>query len=211
MVKTLLLERLEQTLQQMFSTAPWAAARLQPFAGCTVQLDLPVFSLTLLIAPTGIPRLVKVTTTATTDPAAPDLTDPTAPQAPPDLRIHLPLSAFPLFLTDRASALRQMHLQGNSGLAAEIGYLGQHFRPDLEELLSRIVGDSLAHRLGLALHQGRQWFGDSARRSVASWVEYGVEEARWTPSRSALQHFSSEVERLAQEVRQLERRLAGLV
>ncbi len=203
-MKTLLQERLEQALQQIFSTAPWAGARLQPFAGCTVQLDVSLFSLRFLIAPTGIPRLLW----AGTDPAA-DATASHQPPTAPDLRILLPLGALPLFLTDRAGALRQLHLQGNSGLAAEIGYLAQHFRPDLEELLSRVVGDSLAHRLGLVLRQGRAWLSDGTRRSVAAWVEYGTEEARWTPSRSALQHFSSEVERLAQEVRQLERRLAG--
>ncbi len=208
MVKTLLLERLEQALQQIFSTAPWAAARLQPFAGCTVQLDLSLLSVTILIAPTGIPRLLSVTTDATLQRS--DLAAPLQSPAPPDLRILLPLSALPLFFTDRAGALRQLHLQGNSGLAAEMGDLAQHFRPDLEELLSRILGDTLAHRLGMALRQGRTWFGDSARRSVAAWVEYGTEEARFTPSRSALQHFSSEVERLAQAVGQLERRLAGL-
>ncbi len=213
MVKALLLERLEQALQQLFSTAPWAGARLQPFAGCTVQLDLSLFSMTFLITPTGIPRLLTAPGTSVNPLDPPGATPALGanPSASPDLLISLPPTALPLFLSDQAGALRQLHLQGNSGLAAEIGYLAKHFRPDLEELLSRVVGDTLAHRLGQALRQGRAWFGDSARRSLEAIVEYGTEEARWIPSRSGLQRFSSEVERLAQDVQRLERRLAGLI
>ena len=182
---------LSNGLRTLFSTAPWAAQRLQPFAGCHIVLDLGGLLMPFTIDAAGIPAL------ATTRAERADLT------------IRIPMSALPLLLTNQPAALRQLHLEGNSALAAEVGFLAKNFRPDLEELLSRVVGDLMAHRMAQTARAGRRWAQDSLRRLSLSCSEYATEEARLVASRSSLQRFASEVERLAQDVQRLERRMAG--
>ncbi len=191
MVTTALQTLLSNGLRTLLSTAPWAAQRLQPFAGCQIVLDLGGLVVPFNIDAGGIPAL---------SPARPEHAD---------LSIRIPLGALPLLLTDQPAALRQLHLEGNSGLASEVGFLARNFRPDLEELLSRMVGDILAHRMAQTARAGGRWARDSLSRLSESFSEYATEEARLIASRSSLHRFASEVERLAQDVQRLERRMAG--
>ena len=193
MVTNVLQGMLSNGLRTLLSTAPWAAQRLQPFAGCHIALELGGLLVPFVIDAEGIPAL-----------------SPTRPERA-DLTIRMPLGALPLLLTDQTVALRQLHLEGNSGLAAEVGFLAKNFRPDLEELLSRVVGDVLAHRMAQTARVGGRWAQDSLRRLSESVSEYATEEARLVTSRSSLHHFASEVERLALDVQRLERRMAGRV
>ncbi len=191
MVTNALQTILSNGLRTLLSTAPWATHRLQPFTGCQIVLDLGGLTVPFVIGPEGIPALAA---------ARPERAD---------LSIRIPLSALPLLLTDQPAALRQLHLEGSSGLAAEVGFLAKNFRPDLEELLSRVVGDLMAHRMAQTARSGRAWAQDSLRRLTDSLAEYATEEARLVASRSSLNRFASEVERLAQDVQRLERRMAG--
>ncbi len=191
MVKDLLRRKLSEGLRTLFDTAPWAAQRLQHFSGSTIVLDLDAWRIPFGIGPQGHPELCE------TVPAQAQLT------------IRMPLSALPLFLTDETAALRQLHLEGNSALANEVGFLARNFRPDLEELLSRVVGDLLAHRMAKTAREARTWAKDSGRRLSDSLAEYITEEGRLVASRASLQRFAVDVSELDQAVRRLELRIAG--
>jgi ubiquinone biosynthesis protein UbiJ len=193
MVTTALQTMLSNGLRTLLSTAPWAAQRLQSFSGCQIALELGGLLVPFVIDAEGIPAL-----------------SPVRPERA-DLTVRVPLGALPLLLTDQPAALRQLHLEGNSGLAAEVGFLAKNFRPDLEELLSRVVGDVLAHRMAQTARASGRWARDSLRRLSESCSEYATEEARLIASRSSLHRFASEVERLAQDVQRLERRMAGRI
>lgn len=186
------LKILTQGLRALFSTAPWAALRLQPFAGQQVALHLAGFIIPLIIEDDGVLALA-----STADAGA-------------DLTIRIPLNALPLFRSDEAAALRLIHMEGNSGLAQEVGYLAKHFRPDLEELLSRVVGDIAAHRVAGAFRVGSAWALDTAQRFSAAFSEYATEEARWAASHTSLDQFSLDVSQLKDALERLERRVAGL-
>jgi ubiquinone biosynthesis protein UbiJ len=187
-----ILNALTQGLRALFSTAPWAAQRLLAFAGQRVALHLAGFVIPLIIEDDGVLALA-----------------PT-PDAAADLTIRIPLNALPLFGSDEAAALRLVHMEGNSGLAQEVGYLAKHFRPDLEELLSRVIGDIAAHRVAGALRVGGAWALDTAQRFSAAFSEYATEEARWVASRTRLDQFSFDVAQLKDALERLERRVAGL-
>lgn len=187
-----ILNILTEGLHALFSTAPWAALRLQPFAGQQVALHLAGFIIPLIIEEDGVLALA-----------------PTA-DGGADLTIRMPLNALPLFRSDEAAALRLIHMEGNSGLAQEVGYLAKHFRPDLEELLSRVVGDIAAHRVAGALRMGGAWALDTAQRFSAAFSEYATEEARWVASRTRLDQFSVDVTQLKEALERLEQRVAGL-
>ncbi len=190
MVTDTLQKLLSDGLRHLMSTAPWAALRLKPFAGCEIALNLGEVMIPLTVDPDGF---------LVVSPMRPERAD---------LSIQIPLNALPLLLTDQTAALRRFQLEGNSGLAAEIGFLAKNFRPDLEELLSRVVGDLLAHRVAQTVRSGQAWAQDSLRRLSESMAEYATEEARLIASHSSLHLFASEVERLAQDVQRLEQRMA---
>ncbi|MFM2067886.1 MAG: hypothetical protein RLZZ584_2795 [Pseudomonadota bacterium] len=56
-----------------------------------------------------------------------------------------------------------MEIQGDAGLAAEVGWLAEHLRWDIEDDLARIVGDAPAHQLARVM----RWAVDGARRLAA--------------------------------------------
>lgn len=81
---------------------------------------------------------------------------------------------------------------------------------DLEELLSRFVGDIAAHEMGRAARAFLSW-GENVRQTLlADTGEYLVEELRVSPPRHELEDFASEVDRLRDDVERIEKRIARL-
>lgn len=87
---------------------------------------------------------------------------------------------------------------------------------DWEEYLAKLLGDDLAHRIGVGVRQG----SDYARERGEAWRqnlgEYLTEERRWLPSRPEFEALQADVEqtrddveRLAARVARLQRRAAG--
>lgn len=81
---------------------------------------------------------------------------------------------------------------------------------DWEELMSRYIGDPLAHTLGA----NARLFGARLRRNLAHTVddlgEYVTEEAQLSPARPELEGFLEAVDRLREDFDRLEARLARL-
>lgn len=194
MVRSLIERGLSRGVRALLSTAPWAVARLEPFAGSRITLDMSEWQFHFRLDSDGYPVLQHE-----------------ASSDPPDLRIRMTPGVLPKLVMDPEAALRDLHLEGNSGLAAQVGYLGTHFKPDLEELASRLVGDIAAHRLGRVFRKGRVWAKDTASRFSDACSEYVIEEARMVASSSSLRRFSREVNQLVQDTQQLENRMTGIV
>ncbi|EQD76894.1 hypothetical protein B1A_03203, partial [mine drainage metagenome] len=89
--------------------------------------------------------------------------------------------------------------------------LAKHFRPDLEELLSRVMGDRVAHRLGIFLKQGGAWARETLSRSQRMLQEYATEEIHLLPSRTQAQRFARQVHQLDEDLGHLEQRLGKLL
>lgn len=81
---------------------------------------------------------------------------------------------------------------------------------DLEELLSRFVGDIAAHEIGRGTRAFLTWGQKTSEALAADIGEYFVEELRVSPSPLELEDFASDVDRLRDDVERLEKRLARL-
>ncbi len=82
---------------------------------------------------------------------------------------------------------------------------------DLEELLSRFVGDIAAHEIGRAARAVLSW-GENLRQTLlADTGEYLVEELRVSPPRHELEDFAAEVDRIRDDVERIEKRIARLL
>jgi ubiquinone biosynthesis protein UbiJ len=103
-----------------------------------------------------------------------------------------------------------VHISGDAETAQAFSELLRLARPDLEEELSRLVGDVPAHQIGQA---ARSVF-EFARRSAATFTQNVAEfiqhESRDAPSRTEADEFSSGVDKLRDAVDRLDARIALL-
>jgi ubiquinone biosynthesis protein UbiJ len=127
--------RLVLTLNHVLLQEPEAQARLRRQAGRLVEARWRVFTVRLQATPAG-------------------LLDLGAPAAQPDLTLTLSEDS-PWSLA--RAALRgdkpPVSIAGDVQLAAEVQWLVDHVRWDVEEDLSRLLGDAPAHALGQALRR----------------------------------------------------------
>jgi ubiquinone biosynthesis protein UbiJ len=106
-----------------------------------------------------------------------------------------------------------IELTGDAETAQAFQELLSVARPDLEEGVSRLVGDSAAHQLGELGRGLQRWASDAGETMSANLREYLQEESGDAPSRYEVDRFTKkvgtlrdDVERLAARVRRLKER-----
>lgn len=100
-----------------------------------------------------------------------------------------------------------------SGDLAALESLRDAFRTldvDLEELLSRLVGDIAAHEIGRAARALLSWGKNTRETLISDAGEYLVEELRVSPPSHELEDFVAEVDRLRDDVERIEKRVDRL-
>jgi ubiquinone biosynthesis protein UbiJ len=104
----------------------------------------------------------------------------------------------------------EVRISGDAETAQSFQKLFKAARPDLEEELSRLVGDPVAHHVARAarsvLDFGRR-AGETFARNMG---EYLTEESRDLPARPEVEAWVGQVDRLREDVDRLEARLALL-
>jgi ubiquinone biosynthesis accessory factor UbiJ len=101
-------------------------------------------------------------------------------------------------------------ITGDSALADELRYLRKHLRPDVEEELSRFVGDVAAQRVVGTARSFLRWQADALQRIGEAAAQYAVEERRAGVRRAELGELARQVEDLSQAVERLELRVRRL-
>ena len=122
--------RLVLLLNHVLQQEPEAQSRLRRQSGKTALIQWRAISLHLVATPAG-------------------LLDLATPSPEPDLTLSLTQSSpLDLLRSGLTGAKPEVRIEGDVQLAAEVNWLVDHLRWDIEEDLSRIVGDVVAHRLG---------------------------------------------------------------
>ncbi|WP_332813532.1 hypothetical protein [Ramlibacter sp.] len=136
--------RLVLLLNHVLMQEPQAMERLRRQVGRTLEGRWRVFTVRLVATPAG-------------------LLDLAAPAAAPDLTLTVTDDS-PWRLTQ--AALRgekpPVRIEGDVQFAAEVNWLVDHVRWDLEEDLSRLIGDAPAHAVG----RGARAMAEALRRFV---------------------------------------------
>ncbi len=101
-------------------------------------------------------------------------------------------------------------IEGDAQVANQFRELGALLRPDLEEELSRIVGDVPAHQLGIVARTSLNWLRQGARTAGNNVAEYLAHERRDLVPRAEAAEFLHGVDQLRESVDRLEARIAAL-
>ena len=103
-----------------------------------------------------------------------------------------------------------LELTGDPHLAGDFQKLLAYARPDIEEELSGVVGDAVAHRLGNIARGVSSWSRDARSTRGANIREYLQEESRDVPSRYEVDRFADRVSTLRDDVDRLAARISHL-
>ncbi|MEN9705184.1 MAG: hypothetical protein RLZZ393_1063 [Pseudomonadota bacterium] len=101
-------------------------------------------------------------------------------------------------------------IEGDVELAGRFRELGALLHPDLEEELSRVVGDVPAHNAGLAARATVGWLRNALRTTVTNAAEYLAHERRDLVPRAEADVFLRGVDHLREDVDRLAARIDAL-
>jgi ubiquinone biosynthesis protein UbiJ len=178
-------------INHLLAREQWARDRLVPFAGQRVRFRLaPLPDLALEIDESGL-----VANCTATDVA---------------LTLTIPPAALPRILARDEAALREVGLEGDAGLARTVQFLFQNLRWDVEEDLSRVVGDVVAHRMAGAARAVAAWQRQAAGRLGENVAEYLKDEAGLLMHAYELEAFGREVSEVRDAVERLDKRIQRL-
>jgi ubiquinone biosynthesis protein UbiJ len=181
-------------LNHVLQGESWARRRLQAFAGKTARFRIPPFiDLTLTVQAEG-----EVSAAAGNSPCDAIFTlDP-------------PLFLFLRLLASNAEAYPEIRISGDSAFADEILQIGKNLRWDVEEDLSRVIGDILAHRVVRTGDNLIQWQKGAFHNLLQTMAEYWTEEQPLLAKPVDMRELTHEVSRLSLDTEHLEERLNAL-
>ena len=178
-------------INRLTGAAPVARQRLGKFAGRTARFQVGPFDAAFTVQTTGEVL-------------------PAVDAAAGDLEVRLSPFLLPRLAARDESAFRDIEMTGDADFAAEIAFLARNLRWDVEEDLSKVVGDAAAHRAVGAATATADWGRDAAERLAASAAEYFTEESPLIASKVKVDGFVDEVSLLRDAVERLEKRIEQL-
>jgi ubiquinone biosynthesis protein UbiJ len=179
-------------LNHLLGAEAWARDKLKPYAGQCVEFRAsPLPALRLDILDSGL--LVAA-----------------AQDATPNLVVTLGSGALPALARGEDALMREIGIEGNADLAGTVQYLFRHLRWDLEEDLSRVFGDVLAHRMAEGGRRFAAWGSDAAEKLAQNLAEYWTEEQPLLARSAEVRQFLSGVDQLRDDLARLEKRIEAL-
>jgi ubiquinone biosynthesis protein UbiJ len=180
-----------RAINHVLRSAPLALERLRKHAGRTAAFHVGPVTLAFTVQTTG-------------EVAA------AVPGAASDLDVRVSPFLLPRLAASEEAAFREIEMQGDMELAQEISFLARNLRWDVEEDLSRVIGDIAAHRVVSSARGMRDWGREAALRMAQGAAEYWTEESPLVASRVKVESFMREVAELRDAVERLEKRLEKL-
>jgi len=192
-----LLAAFEGALNAVLALDPEGAARLARIQGRVLLLQLAGFGTRIYVIPSDSGLLLH-----------------SAYDAPPDCTVRgSPAALLRMVLSEhREDSVFQgaVTIEGDNAVAQALGEVLRGLDVDWEEQLSRLVGDTLAHRIGVGARAGERWAERSADSFAQDLREYLKEEARLLPTDDEMRGFLDGVDTLRDDVERLAARVARL-
>jgi len=196
-IKPLLTAFLETALNQYLSLDEDASVFLTPLAGKTIAVTIEPFTETLYLCPT--PDKIQILETY---------------QGDVDTTISGTLTALGLMGLN-ASSMRsifngEVRIEGDTHIGQKFQQLFKNLDIDLEEKLSQITGDIVAHKVGNLFRSGRDWSQQSLETFRLNSEEFLQEETRNLPAQAEADIFYHQVDELRSDFDRLITRVERL-
>ncbi len=179
-------------LQHLTAQNSWSKAHLLAFAGKAIQFDFAIFKTNLIILEDGSLALGGET-------------------AAPEASIYAPPSLMLRMLAKDESAKLEFKIMGDAHLAAEIAKILQNMRWDVEDDLSKLVGDIPATKLADFSRKTTQTIKETGTNLAEMLSEYLQEERPMIAKKRHVEQFNTDVDALRNDTARLEKRLAKLM
>lgn len=179
-------------LQHLMQQNSWTAPLLQPYAHKNLRIDFKVAQVMLTILNSGELAIAADSATA-------------------DATIHLPPSLAMRLLRQDPLAYSLIKIEGDATLGMEVGKILSAIRWDVEDDLSKIVGDIAAYQVvQLGQEKLQRWQGQ-AKNLGEMLVEYWQEERPIIAKKIHIEQFNRSVDRLREDTDRLEQRVEKLL
>lgn len=186
------LDALPAAINHLLAAEPWARAQLVPHVNKTLNVVVLPFTIRLAVAPDG--SVARASTTAGAD-----------------TTVTLPYSAVPRLLAGGSdSVMRDLRLEGDAEFAQVVSLLAKNLRWDVEEDLSKVVGDVASHRVVAATRSAGHGARRTGERMAAGLTEYLLDENPQLVRPRAVQTLSDGVRQLRDDLARLEKRIDRL-
>lgn len=180
-----------EAVNRLTAASPLARQRLGRFAGRTAVFRVGPLSLALCVQTTGEVL-------------------PASGAGARELEVRISPFLLPRLAARDERAFREVQMQGDTEFAGEVAFLAQHLRWDVEEDLSKVIGDAAAHRAASVARGAAAWGRDATERLAAGAAEYWTEEDPLIASRVKVEQFVSGVTELRDAVERLDKRVERL-
>ena len=186
------LDALPAAINHLLRAEPWARAQLVPHVNKTLHVVVQPFTIRLSVAPDGSVARGTATVVA-------------------DTTVSLPYAAVTRLLVGGGDAvMRDMRLEGDADFAQAVSLLVRNLRWDVEEDLSKVVGDVASHRLVATARRASGELKRTNERVVANVSEYLLEENPQLVRPRAVAQLGDGVRQLRDDLARLEKRLDRL-
>lgn len=182
---------LTAALNHLLRATPVAMERLKPHAGRTAAFHVGPVTVAFTVQTTG-----EVTSAV--------------PDAARDVEVRLSPFLLPRLALREEAAFREVQVTGDEAFAGEVRYLARNLRWDMEEDLSKSVGDIAAHRIAGGARTTAHWAAEAAKRTAAGAAEYWTEEKPLIATRVKAEDFIAGAKAFEADVAALERRIGKL-
>ena len=131
-----------------------------------------------------------------------------------DATIHgSPMALMRLSNADNAGASMlesNVEIDGDMRIAEKFSAILKEVDIDWEELLSKLVGDIIAHQAGQVVNNASYWFTQSAEAMKLNTSEYLSEEIKVTPADAEIHYYMDQVDDVRMDIDRLEARVKNL-
>ena len=178
-------------LQHLISQNSWASNLLLPFAGKSIQINVSFISTSLVILENGNLAIAGETNV-------------------PDATVTIPPSLLLRLLAKDEAANRQINIEGDTHLAAELAKVFSNTRWDYEDDLSNLIGDIPAIKIGTFVRDAANTVKETSVNLAEMLSEYWQEEMPLIAKKRHVEQFNAEVDMLGADVARFEKKLAKL-
>lgn len=179
-------------LQHLMQQNSWTAPLLQPYAHKNLRLDFKVAQATLTILNNGELAVAGDSAVA-------------------DATIHLPPSLAMRLLRQDPLAHSLIKIDGDTALGIEVSKILSAIRWDIEDDLSKVVGDIAAYQVVQIGQEKLQRWQSQAKNLGEMLVEYWQEEQPIIAKKTRVEQFNQAVDQLREDTDRLQQRVNKLL